>query len=105
MADVGIGTLERLASSRDEYADLLDVGDNANDWLMIPLVDQCVQAGLSLTENQCYSFKTPPILGGEYEVANTEICDLSVHYSLFGQIHSQIKDLPDGTRIGRIRIT
>jgi len=104
MVDIGIGSIEYLASSRDEYANLLDIDDNADDWLMIPLVDQCVQAGLKLATGQCYSFKVPPVLGGQYDVSNTHVCNISVHYSLLGQIHNRIKDLPDGTQV-RFRIS
>ena len=81
MLDVGAGAVERIAENRDHFADRIDVGDNANNWLMIPLVDQCVAAGLTLTENQCYGFKIPPILGGQYSVENFEPTDLSVPYS------------------------
>ena len=45
MLDVGIGRLKRLANSRAHFATLLDVGDNANNWLMIPLVNACVGSG------------------------------------------------------------
>ena len=99
MLDVGRGSLEKLASSREDFATQIDEGNNANQWLMIPLVDDCVRVGLTIGTGQCYSFKIPPVLGGEYSVSNTEVCDLSVHYSVLGQIHSQIKDLPDGTRV------
>jgi hypothetical protein len=72
---------------------------NANDWLMIPLVDRCVTAGMVLGTNQCYGFKTAPTLGGEYEVANVELSDVPVYLAVMGQIHEQIKDVPDGTSI------
>ena len=97
--DVGIGAVERIADNRDHFADQIDFGDNANNWLMIPLVDQCVAAGLTLAANQCYGYKIPPILGGQYSVENVEPTDLSVHYSLLADIFRQTKDLPDGTRI------
>jgi hypothetical protein len=99
MLDVGIGAVERIADNRDHFADQIDVGDNANNWLMIPLVDQCVAAGLTLADNQCYGYKIPPLLGGQYSVENVEPTDLSVHYSLLADIFRQTKDLPDGTRI------
>ena len=99
MLDVGSGTLERLADSRDAFADKIDESDNAAEWLMIPLVDACVSAGLTLGPGECYGFKHPPVLGGPYEVQNTEICDMAVHYSINGQTHHQIKDLPDGTQV------
>ena len=99
--DVGIGAVERIADNRDHFADQIDFGDNANNWLMIPLVDQCVAAGLTLAANQCYGYKIPPIL----EAANTasrmsEPTDLSVHYSLLADIFRQTRRIwPDGTRI------
>ena len=99
MLDVGAGTFVRVADDRSHFADLLDRNDNAANWLLIPLVDACRAAGMALNASQCYGFKIPPILGGKYEVENVEPTDLSVHYSFLGDIYTQTKDLPDGTRI------
>ncbi len=99
MLDVGIGSVERVADSRSHFADRLDIDDNANNWLLIEFVDDCIAAGLTLTDNQCFGFKIPPLLGGEYSVGNVVPTDLSVHYSLLADIWRQTKDLPDGTRI------
>ena len=38
--DVGNGTIERIADNKVEFSQKLDVDDNANIWLMIPLIDQ-----------------------------------------------------------------
>jgi len=99
MLDVGAGRVERLADSRDHFCSLIDVGKNANNWLMIPLVDACVASGLILGESQCYGYKVPPILGGEYQLSNIEPTDLSVHYAFLADIYRQTKDVPDGTMI------
>jgi hypothetical protein len=99
MLDVGIGTFTRLADNRSHFADLLDVEDNGNNWLLIPLVDQCRKAGMTLGPNQCYGFKIPPVLGGKYEPSNFAPTDLAVHYSFLADIHKRVKDLPDGTPV------
>ena len=104
MLDVGIGVIQRLADNRDDFATQIDAGNNANHWLMIPLVDQCVAAGLTLSDGQCYGYKIPPILGGKYVVENVSPTKLSVHYSLLADIWRQTKDLPDGTRIRAVVI-
>lgn len=99
MLDVGIGRLKRLASSRAHFATLLDVGDNATDWLMIPLVNACVASGMTLGPNQCYGYDIPPILSGRYEVGNVSPTDLAVHYAFLADIYRQTKNLPEGTPI------
>ena len=78
---------------------LIDLDDNSNNWLMIPLVDQCVAAGMVLNADQCYGFKMPPILGGEYSVDNIVPISLSEHYSFLADIYRQTKDLPDGMKV------
>ncbi|RQP21146.1 DUF1851 domain-containing protein [Piscinibacter terrae] len=97
--DVGNGSLKRVADNREHFVSAIDEGDNANEWLAIPLVDACVASGMALGAGQCYGFKVPPMLGGAYEVSNLEPTSLAVHYGLLGQIHRQTKDLPDGTQI------
>jgi hypothetical protein len=99
MMDVGSGALKNLAGSRDQFADLIDDDDNANDWLMIPLVDKLVGAGVKLAKGECYSYIQLPVLGGDYSVANTRVVSLEQHYKAFGPIHERIKDLPDGTKV------
>jgi hypothetical protein len=99
LLDVGNGMIERVADNREHFADLIDQGDNAEDWLLISLVDACVGAGLELSPNQCYGFKLPPILGGSYAVENIVPTDLSVHYSFLADICRQTNDLPDGTKV------
>jgi hypothetical protein len=104
MLDAGIGYFRPVADSRSHFAALLDVEDNANNWLMIPLVDACVASGITLGANQCYGYRLPPVLGGQYNVENVAPTDLSVHYSLLASIFQQTKELPDGTRIRRVVI-
>jgi hypothetical protein len=99
LLDVGNGMIERVADNREHFAVLIDQGDNAEDWLLISLVEACVGAGLELSPNQCYGFKLPPILGGSYAVENIVPTDLSVHYSFLADICRQTKDLPDGTKV------
>ena len=102
MLDVGAGTFVRVADNRGHFADLLDSDDNANNWLMIPLVDRCREAEMQLGPKQCYGFKIPPVLGGKYEVSNVEPTDIGVHYSFLADIYKQTKDLPDGTPINAV---
>jgi hypothetical protein len=99
MLDVGSGSLQRLADNRDHFSDLIDQDDNANNWLMIPLVDKLVEGGIQIGPGECYSYVQLPVLGGDYTVQNTRVVSLAQHYKAFGPIHQQIKDLPDGTRV------
>lgn len=104
MLEVGGGNLSKVADNRNHFAELIDHTDNSNDWLMIPLVDKCVDAGLHLSAGQIYSYKVPPILGGDYTVDNTEVTDIEVHFSVLGQIQNKVKDLPDGTKVDRVEL-
>ena len=97
--DLGGGSLRRIAANREEFFEIVDQGNNADDWFAIPLVDQCVASGLHLEPGKCYSYTVPPVLGGQYSVENISVSDIAVHFSFLGQIHAQIRDLPDGTSV------
>ena len=99
MLDVGGGSLEHVATSRDDFIDKIDKEDNAANWLMIPLVDRLVAAGKTLSPGRCYSYVIPPVLGGSYELNNIITLSIVEHYGVYGSFHRQIKDLPDGTRV------
>jgi hypothetical protein len=99
MLDVGTGALTRLADNRDDFCSKIDEGDNANNWLMIPLVDQLVAAGIHLLPGQCYGFTIPPVIGGDYTVENSTVLAISTYLPTAGYIHNQLRDLPDGSKV------
>jgi hypothetical protein len=99
MLQIDGGSVQKLASSRDEFARKLDEGDNANQWLMIPLIDDLVDSGKVLKRDQCYGFIQPPILGGAYTVENTCVLSIVERFSFNSYLHEQLKDLPDGTPV------
>ena len=87
--DVGTGTCVAVAASREQFAQQLDTGDNAEQWLKVRLVDACRGAGMHLGPFQCYGFRIPPTLGGEYKVPNLLPTNLAVHYSYQAYICKQ----------------
>jgi hypothetical protein len=93
------GSLRCLADSRDQFCDKLDQDGNANDWLMIPLVDRLVAAGKILKEKQCYAFVKLPILGGDYVIENVEVRDVALQYAALGPIFEKLEDVPDGSTV------
>jgi hypothetical protein len=102
--DTGTGQLKQIAGSVDEYQQLRQQRDYADQWFIPQLIGDLITRGIQLSPGQCYSYKKPPILGGAIELSNFEPTDLSVHFSVLGQIHRQVKDLPPGTKIGNIKI-
>lgn len=99
MLDVGSGEVTRLADNREHFQEIVDFDRNADNWFMIPLVDQCVNAGLLLEAGQCYTYAKPPVLGGEYTTENTRVIAIGEHYGFYGSLHRQLRDLPDGAQV------
>lgn len=99
MLDVGGGTFDRLAISRDDFCNQLELDENLNNWLMVPLVDRLVAAGMRPGSGKCYGYKRPPVLGGDYTIENTFVISIEEHYAFNADLHERIRDLPDGTPI------
>jgi hypothetical protein len=101
--DVGQGKLEMVAVDKKEFEIKLTDIEQVNEWFMIDLTTQLRLSDKKLKDGQLYSYKKLPVIGGEYLVDNFEPTDIEVHFSFAGQIHNQIKDLPDGTRIREVK--
>jgi hypothetical protein len=102
--DAVAGKVDRIASNEPEFEAAIASRPNAEKWLMPDVVKAQASLGMRPEANQCLSFKIPPALGGKLDPDNFEICDVLVHFSIAGQIQRQIKDLPPGTKIGKIDI-
>ncbi len=99
MLDVGAGTLSHIAANREEFYKKLDETGVADEWLMIPVVNQLVSIGVQLSPGECYSFRKLPIFGGAYDANNRMAFPIHEHFGGWGSIHRQIADLPDGSEV------
>lgn len=93
------GEMTQIAESYEQYQDFLNKDENIENWFAQALVEKLITEGKVLKENEVYSYKKIPVLGGSYSVENITPTDISVHFAFSGQICEQIKDLPDGTRV------
>ena len=97
--EVGGGELCRVANSRDDFCNKADEPGIAENWFMIPIVDQLVEMGEILKPNQCYSYRLLPIIGGSYGVENRVALPVREHFGFCGEVHRQIADVPDGGKV------
>ena len=72
---------------------------NIENWFLESIVEDLYESGLQLKENEVFGYIKLPIMGGDYDISNFEPIDMSVHFTFAGQIHEQIKDLPNGTKV------
>jgi hypothetical protein len=98
--DVGAGVMISLADDLDQFTEML--AEHGRNWLLVPLADECAAHGLGLKPGQCYSYRTPPLIGGPYELSNIYVAELEAHYAFLGELHRQTHGLPDGARISQL---
>jgi len=97
--NVGEGLLDLVSDNIADFKIKLKDDSQVDEWFMIGLVQQIKESGLELVDSKLYGYKKLPIIGGDYIPNNFELTDLEVHFSLAGQIHKQIKNLPNGTKV------
>jgi hypothetical protein len=102
--DTSAASVTRIANTITEFERLLTIEENIEQWFLASAVEELIQNGKSLKENEVFSFKILPTLGGAYSADNMEVTDISVHFNITGQLQEQIKDLPPGTKIGKINL-
>jgi hypothetical protein len=97
--NIGAGTVTTVADNYLDFANGKLSVDLYEELLLTGLVDDLVKSGKALKKNQVYSYIMLPILGGAYDTENMYPVNLYEHYQLTGEIHFQLKDLPNGTEV------
>ena len=82
------GELEVLADSLESFQQLLQDEAFVIDYFSCELIAPLLHH--QLPPNTVYSFKTPPVLGGEYHSNNLEIFDVEHHFSDMGLLWQEI---------------
>ena len=105
LLSAGAGTCSRVtddvATFRERLLDRAFVLDN-----FVPgIVADLRNSGRPLAQGQLYSYRVPPALGGEYSADNLEPTDISVHFSILGQINQRARKLPEVTEISGVQFS
>ena len=100
MLDLVEGRIKPLAASATEFNHAIDNDpDKRNEWLMERLVIDQADRGIRLNTGQCFGFKIPPVVGGEFDAKNIVPYEIVAYVRFAGDFHEQFKDLPDGSQI------
>lgn len=99
MLEVGGGELNHVAGSPEDFYLKLDEPDQALDWFSITVIDDLTNEGHVLDSGRCFSYRHLPVLGGSYGIENRVSLPIHEHFGMWGSIHRQIKDLPDGSQV------
>ena len=97
--NTGEGKVEFIAKNRTEFNDKLNEKTLVNELFMCDLVERIFESGILLAQNQLLSYKKLPIIGGEYIVENFYKLTIEEHFSITGEIHRQLSNLPNGTKV------
>ena len=85
------GTITRICGSRDELTAILESDDGKNHYLLAGLVQKANREGMSLTPGECYTFQTPPVLGGAITYENIQKRSLADALQVSGQAHEKVR--------------
>ena len=99
------GQFTVVSDSLQEFQEKLHDPEIVGEWFLPEVVETNIEMGMKLKLNQCYGMKTPAFLSGQLKPDNIEPIDVSVYYSVTGQLLNQVKDLPPGTKIDDIKIS
>ncbi|WP_194852826.1 T6SS immunity protein Tdi1 domain-containing protein [Nocardia sp. SYP-A9097] len=93
------GELTREWDSLDELEAELNTGAGQEKYLIAELALALEAGGLLPGPGEIYDFSHPLVLGGELEVENVEVTDMSVSLNILGQIHDQVRRIPPGAKV------
>lgn len=69
------------------------------EWLLEPIHEQLRGNGMNLKTGECYGWKLPPWLGGQFDIANIGIVPIGQLHGMYSDLYKQVKNLPDGSNV------
>ena len=97
------GSLSKVADNADDFSSLLEDKHFVVEHFSFNTVAPFIRAGNTPGPGRVFSYDVPPALGGSRSPSNFSPTDISIHFSLLGQIFEQVRDLPPGTPITSIK--
>ena len=103
MFDVGAGEVIDITMSFHDFHNL--IVDYPDEVLASAFFTEWKSTiGHELQPTQCVGYKIPLFLNGQEELSNLEVTSMKLYWELFGQILEQVRNLPPGTRLSKLKI-
>jgi hypothetical protein len=99
MIDLGAGNVTVVADAKAELRAQLATPRGAAELLQLAVVEAFVSTHGALDRDCCLGYTTLPALGGSYTVDNRYALRIEEHAAFTGDVHRQIRDLPDGAKV------
>jgi hypothetical protein len=102
--DVTSGTISVVATSTSEFREAARDSGKKRDWFLDELAEQAKRKGCNPGKGQCVGGKIPFVFAQSANAPdNLYVADIYEYVSLMGDLHGQMKNVPDGGQV-RIRI-
>ena len=94
-----VGRFDNVSSSEAEFREMAETYEKRKEWFAEPEMLAYQKLGLRPGVSQCIGFSVPAVFreGGKVETAY--VADLYDYVSFLGDLHRQISELPDGSRV------
>jgi hypothetical protein len=100
--DLTSGKISTVASSAADFRNAANDASKKRDWFLEELAKQAERSGCSPGKGQCVGGKVPFVFAQSANAPdNLYVADLYEYVSFMGDLHRQMKDVPDG---GQTRI-
>lgn len=93
------GQFTKVSESKAQFLEMAGAKEKRQEWFAEPEMQAYAQRALVPTSFQCIGFAVPAVFaeGGTPDTAY--IADIYEYVSFLGDLHRQILDLPDGSKI------
>jgi hypothetical protein len=97
--DVAIGQIKEVTESEAEFRRLASTKEKREEWFAESDELAAMRQGLKPGASQCIGFKTPVVFAESGTPNNAYVADLYEYHSFLGELHRQISQLPEGSKV------
>jgi hypothetical protein len=98
--DVTSAKVSAIAASAKQFAEAANEPEKRRDWLLEGLAEQAAGRGCRPGKGQCVGYKVPVVFKESAAAPNNlYVADLYEFVAFMGDVHKQMKDVPDGSKI------
>jgi hypothetical protein len=97
--DVSGGEFAKVADSRDEFIELARTKERREEWFAESDERRSAAQGIAPDSSQCIGFSIPLVFSESGNPGNAYVSDIYDCTGALGDLHRQIKELPDGAKV------